>query len=1022
MIQVDTHLLASREGYTTFAKSSAVQPAEQRELEELVYGQPDDAAIYASMATEAVAMLRRLRSTRRFALSRILAGGTDSAGRETIAVCTMLMGATEYQALARSDLWRLLHSTQLWSVDLFRKGQQLTLPDSPANPHTISATDVSFFDAWIAAKGRPNSVAVTGASAANHRAIVALTQVLDSSDLLDFTWGCRLLSIPSGVGIASVAQRGIEQNSRRAVLAPTATPTTPAGKRALAIVGSANALPSTTAQPVAPHRLTAQNTHCLSIEDDLLAPGGSTRSGSGRRAGGGHRASPKADFDDALAQFTPKRMARYGVAAVLLIIAVVAAILFANRSNAADECRRFIEIARQKAEGAAAQAATAKDNQTATGLDKATAAAESAKTLANEAKDAAAKANEHARLSGWPFKGRAESDAKAADDHATGAQKSAGEAEVSKLAAKTSVDSTKASETASADPPPPNPSAGSTSFLEDARAALKEVRAAPKANEAKVYLDKFVVFIKSTHKSFLTAKKAWESAKSTPAEAGAKATLDAAEKAKKETVAMQAAASIACEKLVASEALSEAKLALKHAREFFDESALVNSHVETVSKNADFARTAAARAAANVEKTVGFACSDDALQDNDATQKAAAKAKTMEIAANIAFQKSVAMEKCKLAEKTRKEMKGAAADALPPLAKNVEALAAEVAAAADAATAEAEKLEVSDASDVATEARSDEKSARGESVKANALAAEAKRSANVQGRSEDGVGTDEQPAVDNFDPTLLTAQIVDLSNKLFSADTSGAGVQGVSDFADRITKQDEQTILNYVYVPKSNNSQLKEYGALLFNVRWAVEVLKKMKSEKACSALAKAFDKLAGIGKGYGNHIKQQDLDRFFKQFQDGRPPIEDAWLSKNKNEPPGVDLNFSLVSLGGGSFGGSVQFDLHSKNLESKFQSKFPGVSIYSIVYLSERAIADWIEARINLVNPLITQVQNANRRMPSPLPRSPVTPFDDLLKGLSTSPIAQLQKLSESVAELEKVWRTFQNLHEKAIKDAKP
>ena len=84
MPQVDSHLLASRDGYTTFAKSPSVTPPEQRELEELVYGQPDDANVYAALTAQATAMLRRLRSTGRYALSRIIPGDRDFDLRRSV--------------------------------------------------------------------------------------------------------------------------------------------------------------------------------------------------------------------------------------------------------------------------------------------------------------------------------------------------------------------------------------------------------------------------------------------------------------------------------------------------------------------------------------------------------------------------------------------------------------------------------------------------------------------------------------------------------------------------------------------------------------------------------------------------------------------------------------------------------------------------------------------------------------------------------------------------------------------------
>ena len=238
MPQVDTHLLASRDGYTTFAKSTSVTPPEQRELEELVYGQPDDSIVYAALTAQATAMLRRLRSTGRYALSRIIQGDRDSAGRETIAVCTIILTAEQYQAIARGDLWRLLHSPQLWSVTLFRSGQPLALPEMLPVRRAITSSDVTLFDAWMAARSRQNAVAMIGANPASHQAVIALLQVLAEKDLLELTWGCRLFSLPSSISVASIAQRGVEQNSRRIIVTPATSPTTAYGQRSLTLVGT----------------------------------------------------------------------------------------------------------------------------------------------------------------------------------------------------------------------------------------------------------------------------------------------------------------------------------------------------------------------------------------------------------------------------------------------------------------------------------------------------------------------------------------------------------------------------------------------------------------------------------------------------------------------------------------------------------------------------------------------------------------------------------------------------------------
>lgn len=92
-----------------------------------------------------------------------------------------------------------------------------------------------------------NAVAMIGANPAAHLAIIGLTQVLAEKDLMELTWGCRLFSLPSSISLASIAQRGVEQNSRRVVVTPTTSPITPYGQRAMDLVGTNGYLTSVVA-------------------------------------------------------------------------------------------------------------------------------------------------------------------------------------------------------------------------------------------------------------------------------------------------------------------------------------------------------------------------------------------------------------------------------------------------------------------------------------------------------------------------------------------------------------------------------------------------------------------------------------------------------------------------------------------------------------------------------------------------------------------------------------------------------
>jgi GTPase-associated protein 1, N-terminal domain type 2 len=415
MPQVDTHLLASRDGYKTFARTPSVTPQELRELEELVYGQPDDASVYAALTSQSTAMLRRFRSTGRYALSRIVQGDRDSAGRETIAVCTMIFTAAQYQVIARGDLWRMLHSAQLWAVDLFRSGQTLALPEMSPVRRTITASDVTIFDAWMAARGRQNAVAMIGANPASHQAIITLLQVLAEKDLLELTWGCRLFSLPSSISVASIAQRGVEQNSRRVVVTPSTSPTTSYGKCALALVGTNGWLTSVIAAPVVSPK-PAQFVHeAASREDGAPSSWAMKKYGRQNRflteAGGTLLSADTYSLPD----LTSKKSICYMIAGLLAILVIFGAFLLITQFQASQEVREQNVLAQGAAKTACAEGEKAVTANTSEEARAFAGAAEAAAITSRSAADSAAKANKN---SGFFVVSKENDDAQKAADNA----------------------------------------------------------------------------------------------------------------------------------------------------------------------------------------------------------------------------------------------------------------------------------------------------------------------------------------------------------------------------------------------------------------------------------------------------------------------------------------------------------------------------------------------------------------------------------------------------------------------------
>ena len=424
MPQVDTHLLASRDGYTTFAKSPSVTPTEQRELEELVYGQPDDAIVYAALTVQATAMLRRLRSTGRYALSRIIQGDRDSAGRDTIAVCTIILTAAQYQAIARGDLWRFLHSPQLWAVTLFLSGQPLALPEMLPVRRAITSSDVTLFDTWMAARSRQNGVAMIGANPASHQAVIALLQVLAEKDLLELTWGCRLFSLPSSISVASIAQRGVEQISRRIIVTPATSPTTTYGQRSLALVGTNGYLTSVIEPVTIAAKAPQYSAEPFSPEED--APSRAPMRQSGKRstytAGTGGE-STRDLWSDILADFDTRKTVLFLFAGILALCVVVSAFWLVSKFKSSGKVTEQKIVAQNAAKDAQSNKEKAVNaNKTPEESETFAEAAEKAAVESKAAADAANKAKDDAGF----FAGSV--DAKAAEDAANSARADADEA------------------------------------------------------------------------------------------------------------------------------------------------------------------------------------------------------------------------------------------------------------------------------------------------------------------------------------------------------------------------------------------------------------------------------------------------------------------------------------------------------------------------------------------------------------------------------------------------------------------
>ncbi len=237
-MRAETHLLASTDGYTTKAASGGLDPRDRNELEELIHGQPDDPATLSGLASQPTALVRQLRGTGRYAISRILPGANDSAGRQTIAICSLILSAQDYVALASRDLWPLVTAKNLWRMQVFDASQAVQISALAASSRPVTNLAIQLIDAWIRARDTPRGLAVAPAGVDQDRAILALPSLLAEEDRGSFLWGCRLLSAQAPVQVATFVRAESPANARRVVVPVGPLPPSALDAAAVRCVGS----------------------------------------------------------------------------------------------------------------------------------------------------------------------------------------------------------------------------------------------------------------------------------------------------------------------------------------------------------------------------------------------------------------------------------------------------------------------------------------------------------------------------------------------------------------------------------------------------------------------------------------------------------------------------------------------------------------------------------------------------------------------------------------------------------------
>ena len=210
------HILGSRSGYTTLDATRALTAGERSELEVLSFGDATNEAAMRQLDSSAAMIGRRLKSGR-FAISRMLPGGKDDAGRPTIEVISLVLESDAYTAIAGA-LSDLAGDARIWrdAQDAVARGYELKgrSPTSVATDRRV----LRAFDTWIAARKHGGIGLLDTSDAAG---ILAMISLLNPSDRLELRWGVGVLSISAPVDVCTFAPSTSMTGARQVVRAST---------------------------------------------------------------------------------------------------------------------------------------------------------------------------------------------------------------------------------------------------------------------------------------------------------------------------------------------------------------------------------------------------------------------------------------------------------------------------------------------------------------------------------------------------------------------------------------------------------------------------------------------------------------------------------------------------------------------------------------------------------------------------------------------------------------------------------
>lgn len=214
-IQVSRHVYGSITGYQTLASSSEVTTAEIKELETLSFGQTTDYSYLESLKEHPVYLCRQMRSSNRWAITRVLKGRDDDYERVTLLFITVLISMSDWLDGIHSDVKCLLSRKKLWAWEREREIPEVSIEvsheDQKASPQTIRNVLSLLSIVEATAKKQRHSIVVRE-STFTQEDIRWLNMILPMNEKKKFSCAVRVLNDSLPFTLISMSNLGSSRN------------------------------------------------------------------------------------------------------------------------------------------------------------------------------------------------------------------------------------------------------------------------------------------------------------------------------------------------------------------------------------------------------------------------------------------------------------------------------------------------------------------------------------------------------------------------------------------------------------------------------------------------------------------------------------------------------------------------------------------------------------------------------------------------------------------------------------------